>query len=105
MLSGQKNIMTIIADGRVGAAVATTTAATGTGTWLEMIPENIGRLGTLVGIILSLVLIVVHLRRLRLDTLEARHKTEKHELEMAQLKWKLEQEMKLAGSDKTDPAA
>ena len=56
--------MTIIADGRLGAVVATTTAATGTGTWLEMIPENIGRLGTLVGIILSLVLIVVHLRSL-----------------------------------------
>jgi hypothetical protein len=96
--------MSFIADGRVGAAVAVSTGATGTGTWLEMIPENIGRLGTLVGIVLSLVLIVVHLRKMRLDAIDAKYRAERNKLEIAQLKWKMEQEKKLAES-KTDPAA
>lgn len=43
------------------ATVAIGTVATGFGKWLKLIPDDIGKLGALVGIVLSLVLIGVHL--------------------------------------------
>ncbi|MGL5284387.1 MAG: hypothetical protein ACRC8W_22015 [Plesiomonas shigelloides] len=56
-----------LTDGRLGAAVGAGTSGSGIATWLEMIPNEIGKLATLVGIILSLVLIVMHVRKMRQD--------------------------------------
>ncbi len=47
------------------AAVATTTS--GLGTWLEMIPTDIGKLATLVGIVLSAVLTYTTWRKGRIE--------------------------------------
>lgn len=47
-------------NAKVAAAVSAGTATTGTMTWLEVIPSDIGKAATLVGIILSSVLIVTH---------------------------------------------
>lgn len=53
----------LINDARVGAIVSTTTTGSGLGVILDLIPNDIGKLATVVGIILSIVLIYTHLRR------------------------------------------
>jgi hypothetical protein len=58
-------------DGRLGSAVATTTTGTGLATWMQMIPNDIGKLATVVGIVLSLVLILSHVLKIRQDLREA----------------------------------
>ena len=60
-------------------SVAVTTAATGFGHVLEVIPDDVGKLASLVGICLSVALIFVHLRR-------SRREAEKHKLEMQKLR-------------------
>lgn len=73
----------------VKTAVATSAATitTGSATWLEWIPTDIGKLGTLVGCILTSVLIYVHLQknareRYREELQNARDE-ELHEIEIA----------------------
>lgn len=56
-------IMHVAESGKAALTTATATVVTGTGSWLEYIPEDIGKLGVLVGIMLSVTLIVVHIRR------------------------------------------
>jgi len=87
-----------VADPRVGASVAGGTGLMGFLTRIGVTPELMGMIATLIGIILSLVIIVVHLRKMRSDSIEARYRNEKNKLEIEQLKWKMEQEKKLAGN-------
>ena len=61
---------------KVSGAVATGTTASGGATWLEWIPGEIGKLATLIGAVLSLVLIVYWIQRIITD-----HKRDKLELE------------------------
>lgn len=49
-------------DPKIAVAVASSTVGTGSATVLELIPDNIGKLATLVGIVLSIVLIATHAR-------------------------------------------
>lgn len=63
-------------DPKTGYIVGTGTTTSGLGTWMDMIPNDIGKLATLVGICLSLVLIVMHLRKMRQDTAEGRLREE-----------------------------
>lgn len=65
-----------LTDPKLGAVVATGTGGSGLGTWLDMIPNEIGKLATLVGIILSMVLIVMHLRKMRQEARESRLREE-----------------------------
>ena len=54
----------LIADARVAAGAALTTSGSGIAQWLDMLPSTALTKGaTLIGIILSTVLIVVHIRR------------------------------------------
>lgn len=46
---------------KVAAAVASVTTGTGAGTILDFIPDDIGKLATLVGLVLSVILIRTHL--------------------------------------------
>ncbi|MGL5727302.1 MAG: hypothetical protein ACRCYD_05550 [Plesiomonas sp.] len=57
-----------LTDVRLGATTATLTGGSGIATWLERIPNDIGKFATLVGAILTMVLIVVHIRKMRQDT-------------------------------------
>lgn len=50
----------ILTSPKVGATVAAITTGTGAGSALDWIPDDIGKLATLVGIILSVILIAVH---------------------------------------------
>lgn len=52
---------------KVAAVVSAATAWTGFGTVMDWIPDDIGKLATVVGILLSLVLIYTHLRRGRIE--------------------------------------
>lgn len=72
-------INNVVQDTKTAVATATVTAGTGISSWLAWIPEDIGKLATLVGIMLSIVLIYVHLRKGRLER-------EKLKLEMEVLK-------------------
>jgi hypothetical protein len=54
-------------DPRIATGVGGMTAGTGLMTILEMIPDDIGKLATLVGIVLSSVLIYNHWRKGRIE--------------------------------------
>lgn len=93
-----------VTDPRVGASVAGGTGLMGFLTRIGVTPELLGMIATLVGIVLSLVILTVNLNKLMIDRRERRLIDEKLRLEIAQLKWKMEYEKKLAES-KNDPAA
>lgn len=93
-----------VADPRVGAGVATGTGLMGFLTRIGVTAELLGMVATLIGIILSLVIITVHLNKLMIDRRERRLVDEKLRLEIAQLKWRMEQDKKLA-EPKNGPAA
>lgn len=50
--------------------VAVATTGTGLGTILDLIPDDIGKLATVIGILLSLVLIYVHVQTLKKISME-----------------------------------
>lgn len=52
---------------KIGVTIASSTIGTGMGTVLDLIPDDIGKLATVVGIILSSVLIYTHWRKGRID--------------------------------------
>ena len=74
----------LLKDIKEAWVMATTGATTGTATFLDWIPADIGKLGTLISILLALVLIYTHLVKLK------RAKV-KDELEIAVLRRTLEQ--------------
>jgi hypothetical protein len=51
--------------------VSASTTVTGLSTWLNLIPSEIGKLATVVGIILSITLIVMHVRKMRQEARES----------------------------------
>ena len=60
----KQQVIEIIHSPKVAAAVSAATTGTGLGSVLDLIPNDIGKLATLVGIILSVVLIRIHLLEL-----------------------------------------
>ena len=46
---------------KTAGAVAAATITTGLSTWIDLIPDNIGKLASLAGLLLSFVLICVHI--------------------------------------------
>lgn len=85
----------MISDQRTAAVVSAGTTATGISSILEWIPNDIGKLAVLVGIVLSLVLIFVHLingysehKRLGLEREKTKLEKEKMKLEIEKLKIK-----------------
>ncbi len=79
------SVDSLVNDVRIGVVVSTTTTGSGLGVILDLIPNDIGKLATVVGIILSVVLIYTHLRKGFIE-----HK--KTMLEVEILKAKLEDE-------------
>lgn len=76
----------VLQSPKVAAIVASTTIATGTGTIFEWIPSNIGSIVSVLGGILTTILIVSHIIRIFRDSRHGKLKFEKLELEIAQLK-------------------
>ncbi len=57
----------MIQDVKTAVVVATGTTGAGVSSWLELIPNDIGKLATIAGIILSIVLIYSHIGKGRLE--------------------------------------
>lgn len=68
---------------KVAASTSIATAGTGAAAWLEWIPSDIGKLATLIGVILSSILIYAHIKKLQRDK-------ELHAVEMAKKTLELE---------------
>ncbi len=60
-MSIQEQAISVATSAKVATAVAAATTGTGVSAWLAWIPDDVGKLATVVGIVLSLVLIRVHL--------------------------------------------
>ena len=71
----------VMSNPKVAVTVGTGTAGVGTGHWFHWIPNDVGKFGVAVGAILSLVLIVIHIRKSHLE-----RKKIKMELELLQNK-------------------
>lgn len=56
---------------KAGALTAGGTISTGLGSWLDYIPNDIGKVATLVGIVLSTVMIVMYIRKIAQDAKES----------------------------------
>ncbi len=78
----QGSIQEVAQNAKIAAATSLTTAGSGMATWLEWVPSDIGKLATLIGIILSSVLIYTHIKKSKRDE-------EKHALEMEILRKKV----------------
>jgi len=63
--------MSILDSQPTSYVVSASTTATGLSTWLNLIPSEIGKLATVVGIILSITLIVMHVRKMRQEARES----------------------------------
>lgn len=74
-----------ISDTKTAWASATGTTSTGIATLFDWIPNDIGKLGTLVGIVLSVVLICVHVRKLVVEGRRADLENRKLEEEIKRL--------------------
>ena len=79
------------------AATATLTTSSGIATVLQWIPDDIGKLATLVGLILSAVLIRYHVNKTRIDTRDEMSRRqaeaiqrEKDEAQLEQMRLELE---------------
>lgn len=88
--------MSLTGDTQVGTAVASGTTVTGLMTEYGITTETIGIIATLAGIILSLVMIYGHIKRIRNESAErkekeaiARIEKEKAEIELAELRRKM----------------
>ncbi len=73
--------MRILTDPKAGASVAGATTGSGLADWLNWIPDDIGKLATVAGILLSAVLIWTHIARCRMEV-------ERHRAKMERLKEK-----------------
>ena len=62
-MSVKEAIQQLVTNTKVASGVAVSTTGSGLGTYLDWIPGDIGKLATLIGIVLSIVLIYSHLRR------------------------------------------
>jgi len=78
----------VVQSPKVAAAVSTVTTGSGLATFLNIIPSDIGKLATLTGIILSVILIITH-------SIKSYRDGKKHKVEMEILEKRLEGERKI----------
>ena len=88
--------MSFTGNTQAGTVVASGTTVTGLMTKYGITPENIGIFATLCGILLTIILIYGHIRRIRNESAErkekeiiARIEREKAEIELAEMRRKM----------------
>lgn len=68
-----REFFTMLMEGpKTAVAVSVSTTATGSLTWFDVIPDDIGKLASLAGFVLSVVLIINHIRRSNLEVRKLR---------------------------------
>jgi hypothetical protein len=82
-------------DTKAAVVISTGTTSSGIGSLLNIIPNDIGKLGVIVGMVLSTVLIVTHIRRAIYEYKDRIKDYEKKELELAILRKNLENDSPL----------
>ena len=90
----------IVTDAKAATLIATGTISTGLGHVLDVIPNEIGKLATVVGILLSIVLIYTHSRKGPMVRESIRLQNENLDLE--QVRKKLEIKLLKSQIDKGD---
>lgn len=70
MKSLSQNVVDILQAPRTAAITGAATVGTGATTCFDLIPSDIGKLASLVGLVLSIILICIHIRKSRLDIKE-----------------------------------
>lgn len=90
----------IVTDAKAASIVATGTISTGLGSVLDLIPNEIGKLATVAGILLSIVLIYTHSRKGPMVRESIRLQNENLDLE--QVRKKLEIKLLKSQIDKGD---
>lgn len=91
-MSVREQLAHVVTNVKVGAATAAGTTGTGAATFFDLIPDDIGKLASCFGIVLTSILIFTHLRKGRLDY-------EKTKLEIAIMREK-ERERKEAARER-----
>lgn len=56
---------------KTGALTAGGTISTGVSSWLNLIPDDIGKVATLIGAVLSVVMIVMYIKKIAQDSKES----------------------------------
>lgn len=79
----------VVTNIKVAAAVSVSTTTCGLGQLLDIIPDNIGKLGSFIGVVLSVVLIYVHLRRMYIEQKKAKLDIETKEIQLEKMKAEL----------------
>jgi len=69
-MSVKEQLLSAASNTKAGATVAAVTTGTGMGTILKYIPDDIGKIAVLVGIILSVVICRLHLVNIKKTKLE-----------------------------------
>ena len=94
--SKRENTMSFTGNTQAGTVVASGTTVTGLMTKYGITPETIGIFATLCGILLTIIMIYGHIRRIRNESAErkekeiiARIEREKAEIELAEMRRKL----------------
>ena len=88
-------IQEVAANPKAAQLVAMATTGTGVGTIFDIIPDDIGKLATLVGIILSSILIYKHAKLLKQDA-------EKNKIELEILKERRREQLENAAKRRTN---
>lgn len=63
-MSVKEAINQLSCNPKIGTAIATSTVGTGISSWLDLIPDDIGKLATVVGIVLSVILIYANILKI-----------------------------------------
>ena len=72
----------IAQSAKIATAVSTTTIGSGVATILEWIPDDIGKVATLIGMLLSTILIYTHIKKYKREGREQEREEEKHKLQI-----------------------
>ena len=76
-------------DLKIASMVSASTTTLGFSLIFEWIPNDIGKLATLIGVCLSIVLMYVHLKKVRIESKKLEIQIKKEELERKLLEKKL----------------
>lgn len=71
MSNFQQCVLNLIQTPKTAVTISSATIGTGVSTVMEVLPQSFGEVASLVGIILSVVLIYVHLRKSGIETRES----------------------------------
>jgi len=85
-MNTKEAIIEIAQNPKTGHVVAGGTLTNGVGYVLGMIPDDIGKLGTLIGAVLSITLIYVHIGKFRADMRSRAISDEKSKIEMERVR-------------------